>query len=571
MNAFASILLALVVLVALVGLTERLVTGTMARTERALEWGLAPLDYLQASLARLIAPMMMMGISADGPWIASPEGRSGRGASFNQAATPFGFNGETCLQPSQPTQAAISYALGVSAIAVYSSTQAAPASVAADTTAERDFTVTGVQAGSVVYVTKPTAQAGLGIAGARVKAADTVAVTFINPTAGAVVPTTSQKYRIVEIRGALVQTAALTFATAVAADSTREYIHTLASSARVKSAKVAPGLNNAASSAASSVANTTTKSATTLPALDTTANKLRGTPHTLIVNKPTLQADLGIIGVRVVDNNQIGLLFANTGVAEDTPTDETYSFVSINGVALGQSIVTYLVDVGTVAAILTITTQEVDYTLNGVAATDKVVGVSKPTLKAGVGIAGARVKSAGVVAVTYANPTAGSVTPDADETYSIFIDKTDSDFGPILAQFSVAITPAAVATLTTAEETFTVTGLVSGAPVVVNVALGAGYDTELGSKLPTGFGVVGARVSATDTLALVFYNGSAASITPGTLQITVMQAPVGASGDTDGADGSAVVYPYNEQLQALVEGYNALQDALAVTGFWAGA
>jgi hypothetical protein len=62
-----------------------------------------------------------------------------------------------------------------------------PASVATITTAEQDVTVKGVLAGDIVVaVNKPSLTAGLGISNARVKAADTISVQFVNPTAGAV-------------------------------------------------------------------------------------------------------------------------------------------------------------------------------------------------------------------------------------------------------------------------------------------------------------------------------------------------------------------------------------------------
>ena len=61
------------------------------------------------------------------------------------------------------------------------------ASVAADTSAEQDVTVTGVTTSDVILnVIKPTAQAGIGIVNARIKAADTVALTIMNSTAAAV-------------------------------------------------------------------------------------------------------------------------------------------------------------------------------------------------------------------------------------------------------------------------------------------------------------------------------------------------------------------------------------------------
>ena len=61
-----------------------------------------------------------------------------------------------------------------------------PASVATITTAEQDFTLNGVKVGDMVYVSKPSLDAGLGIANARVKSADTISITFVNPTAGGV-------------------------------------------------------------------------------------------------------------------------------------------------------------------------------------------------------------------------------------------------------------------------------------------------------------------------------------------------------------------------------------------------
>lgn len=76
-----------------------------------------------------------------------------------------------------------------------------PASVAANTTAEQTFTVPGVNASDVcVDVAKPTAQAGLGIVGCRVSAANTVGVTFSNNTASPIVPTASQVYQFVIVR-----------------------------------------------------------------------------------------------------------------------------------------------------------------------------------------------------------------------------------------------------------------------------------------------------------------------------------------------------------------------------------
>jgi hypothetical protein len=75
-----------------------------------------------------------------------------------------------------------------------------PAAVAANTTAEQTFTLNGLAVGDVVYITKPTAQAGLGIVGARVSAANTLAITFSNNTGSSITPTAAETYQVGGIR-----------------------------------------------------------------------------------------------------------------------------------------------------------------------------------------------------------------------------------------------------------------------------------------------------------------------------------------------------------------------------------
>lgn len=77
-----------------------------------------------------------------------------------------------------------------------------PVSVATITAAEQTFAATGIGllTTDVVLVQKPTAQAGLGIVGSRVSAADTLAITFVNPTAAAITPTASEVYKVTVLR-----------------------------------------------------------------------------------------------------------------------------------------------------------------------------------------------------------------------------------------------------------------------------------------------------------------------------------------------------------------------------------
>ena len=63
-----------------------------------------------------------------------------------------------------------------------------PVSVAANTVAEQDFTVTGATTKDAVVVSPSGTTAGVGALPARVSAANTVTVPFVNATAGALVP-----------------------------------------------------------------------------------------------------------------------------------------------------------------------------------------------------------------------------------------------------------------------------------------------------------------------------------------------------------------------------------------------
>lgn len=96
-----------------------------------------------------------------------------------------------------------SFTLGVSGTAITQmrvySQALDPASVAANTTAEQTFTVTGLATTDKVFVNKPSNTAGLGIVNARVSAVDTLAITFGNFTA-APIDAASETYTITAIR-----------------------------------------------------------------------------------------------------------------------------------------------------------------------------------------------------------------------------------------------------------------------------------------------------------------------------------------------------------------------------------
>lgn len=68
-------------------------------------------------------------------------------------------------------------------------------SVAANTTEEETVTVPGLTTDMFVMVNKPSLDAGIGVAGARVSAADTLILTIVNSTGGAV-DAASETYKL---------------------------------------------------------------------------------------------------------------------------------------------------------------------------------------------------------------------------------------------------------------------------------------------------------------------------------------------------------------------------------------
>jgi hypothetical protein len=73
-----------------------------------------------------------------------------------------------------------------------------PALVAANTTAEQTFTCTGLvlATDTIIGVSKPTAQAGLGIVGWRCSADNTIAIVFSNNTGSGITPTAAEVYTV---------------------------------------------------------------------------------------------------------------------------------------------------------------------------------------------------------------------------------------------------------------------------------------------------------------------------------------------------------------------------------------
>ncbi len=73
--------------------------------------------------------------------------------------------------------------------------------VATITTSTQNVTVSGLEVGDMVFVQKLTAQTGLLTGGVSyVSTANTLPVTFVNPTAGSITPTASDTYSLLIFR-----------------------------------------------------------------------------------------------------------------------------------------------------------------------------------------------------------------------------------------------------------------------------------------------------------------------------------------------------------------------------------
>jgi len=440
------------------------------------------------------------------------------GSTVGRLATELvGMHGAVQAQLSGPAQAALTRGVPAGVIATYVSTQS-PSAVNANVTGERQFTVqtgTGatmlVAATDLCYVNKITAQAGLGYGNVRVSASNTAQVTFSNFTGSQITPTSTEAYTLVALRG-LPSTSVTLSPAAVPANSTVEQQF----------------------------------SVTGIPAGALVA-----------VSKPTSQAGLDIGGVRVISNGVVGVTFINVTASPITPTAaESYTFWALFGLDAANNDIYAQMNAGTVGAIgAGVVASGGATTFTGVLATDAVTGWFKPTSQAAAtnaAILAGALPTANTLTPYFAGIGSG-LTPTAGEVYQFRL----SRLNPVapLVLYTPTLTPVAVAANTTAEQTFTVPGLVAGTPVWINKP-----------SYTVGLSIVGVRVSAANTLAVTYGNTSAASITPPSEAYTVgnFQVP------TPGA-GNCVyqtVYRAGEALATLV---NAVRASLVGKGVMAGA
>ncbi len=308
----------------------------------------------------------------------------------------------------------------------------------------------------VIYVNKPTSQAGLGIGNVRVVGTNAIAVGFFNLSGTTITPTASQQYQVMAIRGFNPVTATLSPA-AVNPNTTSEQLFSVVG---IRSGELVQ------------------------------------------VNKAANQAGLDIVGCRAVGNNQLGITFMNDTAATITPTaSEAYTVYSLAGMDAQNNEVTLQIAASPTSVSAFVTTTEYLMPVTGMTQGDTVLGISKPSAQNGLGIVGMRVSIPSTVGVQFINTLGTTTTPTAGEVYSIAV-KRQNPVAPLVL-YSAALTPTSVPGRTTQEQTFTVTGLVANSAVWVN---------KPSSQL--GLGIAGVRVSGANTLAINFSNTNANSVLP---------------------------------------------------------
>lgn len=240
--------------------------------------------------------------------------------------------------------------------------------------------------------------------------------------------------------------------------------------------------------AAGVAANTTAEQLFTLTPLNTT--------DIVLINKPTLQAGLGVASCRVSATNQIGVTYVNVTAGSITPTSEQYSVYAVPA----QWVITQAL---TPTAVPAQTTVEQQFTVPGLVA-GQFVQVNKPAAQAGLAVMTSRVIANNLLGITYINATASPITPSAAENYIILGTSTISMRNNLLSYGSTITATGSVAINTTAEQALPVAGILA-----TDVCIGVSKPTA-----QAGLGIVGQRVSSAGTISVTYVNDTGATITP---------------------------------------------------------
>lgn len=373
------------------------------------------------------------------------------GPALDSAGNPYKlafYGGTPVARRSGNVQVAANATTGLGSIVAYgcnfSTLTVTTCTVMEQTTAIAELT----NVSSVVFVSKPTHQAGLGIAGARVSAVSTLALAMVNVSAGNIVPTSTDNWQVLEV-------------------------------------KPGAGLNTTATLSPVPVAASTT--------VEQTFTVTGAVPGTLaVVNRGTSQANVGIVGVRVVGANSVAITYCNPTGATVTPTtSDVYNFAFLPNLVPATPILNYGINGSLLFASTAISTVGTAATITPrLATTDLVVGVNRPNPQSNA-YSVQVLNSTG--ALQGVNVCAISTCISSSEICNVAIYKPT--LGPVFQLTTAALQTTTVPATTTIEMTSTVLGLVISSNVWVNKP-----------AVTAGLGVTNARVVSTNTLAVTYMN-----------------------------------------------------------------
>jgi hypothetical protein len=436
-------------------------------------------------------------------------------------------------QPTGGQSVGLYSTLGGGAITKYQ-VNAVTNAVAATTTVEQTTFVgytssniyTGLDTTSVVFVNAPASTAGLALAGSYVNASGKLGLNYLN-VSNASINIAAAVLDVVEIKSGPLTTTAVLSPAAVALNTSAEQIFTITGNCCL------PGT-------------------------------------VAIVNKPTNQTGLGYNPMaRVVGVNQVGITFSaiSTGVVTTaiTPTaSETWKMSFLPQLNAFNPILTYCVPGGQGSSVVS-TRTDFSSAAIGTVTSDVVAGIqhsvsSGVTAVASTAVIGARVTAANSIIVAYAGLGAAETLTTNEVLAVTIIRQAPLNPNMVYALPLVATTCAATSTIAATTAISTSQFGANAIPVSTSIAVSKPTVTP-------GLMVVGARVSAVNTLEVQYANLTTTSINVPAETYTVsnvqIQGPgAGVLAGTTAGAGCSVTQSYYPAVQQTAQAAVALRQAL---------
>lgn len=312
-----------------------------------------------------------------------------------------------------------------------------PAVVAANSVAEQNFTVSGLQPGMIVALQKPTEQAALAVGSVRVPSANTLAVQFLNIGNTAITPTASEVYSYTALLG--VQGVSPILVAGVNLGGSTNGIATLTS--------VTSGGGNTPLSVKVTGINTD--------------DLVLGTGQNTIPLTAANQIFLGEARVSsVVNTMQLSFVNTNSALTITALSTDTWMIPIMR--PNGDAPMTILPATVVSAQIGPNSVTEVAATVTGITVSGAIL-VQKPTFTSGLTVMGSRVTAAslGQIAIAIANPTTATLTLPA-ETYLVAQFRPGIGSGHHIAQLVAPMGVQGVALTNEMRNVLAGTGLMKG-------------------------------------------------------------------------------------------------------------